>query len=200
MMNLTDHVLKDVLFALVKEWQELQRRLKRLEYELLLYFRKVRETFTSGSVGDRHFKDFCVDHLKMEEAEADLRLTQAIAARVYKDENELKEARVTTTQFLLLNGAPKAEREQVMRTAKSEGVRIAHVWRREKWQPKKPSLATKSQLAQMAINSTVAADEIEKDTRRLAALIRNHVKDLTVLSKADQRLVARYTERKLKAS
>lgn len=128
MKKAEDIVLSDT-FDLVKEWQSLERREKDLAFEKQQFCRKVRGRFAAGVSGDRNFKDWCIVNLKMNEQEASLMLTAAIAGAVFKNADEAKAAGGFTALSLLYDLDP-SEQESVMRIAKSQEEKIGTIWRR----------------------------------------------------------------------
>lgn len=116
-------------FELVKEWNELQRKHRDLEYEMAKFARRVRQRFQTGAVGDRGFKDWCIVNLKMEESESETMVSLAISGLVFANGAELKKAG-GVKQFVLIDEASPQEQESVMRTAKAQNLTMATVWRR----------------------------------------------------------------------
>ena len=116
-------------FDLAKEWLDLERSARDLEFRRVAFARKVRQRFAGGANGDRQFKDWCIVNLKMDENAAALMITLAIAGGVFKDAVELKNAGGERA-LPLISTADPAEQESILRTAKAQAFTVTTIWNR----------------------------------------------------------------------
>jgi hypothetical protein len=161
---------RDKSFEYVKQWRELERRQKELDFEQSQWARRLRGEFAKGEVGDEHFTGWCVTELDIAKSKIAELLLRATAAAIVSDPATWKRVGGYAT-IKHLDEFSRRDQVAVLEAVKATGKAIRTV------------------VEERGLREPVKRHDARKDAAVLAVFVRGNCRDVPPYIKA---IVARY--------